>query len=145
MRQLQRVLSLVYPDQCVLCDTRVEQQGGLCGDCWKSTPFLTGLVCHGCGMSLPGTENDHVYCDECLSMPRPWSAGRAALEYKDAGRRIVQYSSDDLDLVNRARGLSEVPLGTVFEILSAEHKTSVHGRLHVLHGRQMQEPNQDVP
>lgn len=101
MRQLQRVLSLVYPNQCVLCDTRVEQQGGLCGDCWKSTPFLTGLVCHSCGVSLPGAESDHVYCDECLAMPRPWSAGRAALEYKDAGRRIVLAlkHADRLDLV----------------------------------------------
>ena len=28
-------------------------------------------------------------CDDCLVVPRPWDAGRAALSYRDGGRRIV--------------------------------------------------------
>ena len=101
MSQLQRVLSLIYPDQCILCEARVEQQGGLCGECWSNTPFLTGLVCHACGVSLPGSDSEQVLCDSCLAMPRPWEAGRAALSYKDAGRRVVLAlkHADRLDLV----------------------------------------------
>ena len=45
----------------------------------------------------------------------------------DAARRIARYSDVDLDLINRSRGLSDVPVGTVLEMLSAEQKTSVHG------------------
>ena len=89
MAKLQRALSLIYPDQCILCETRVSQRGGLCGPCWRETPFLSGLVCDACGVSLPGEEEARAYCDDCLAIPRPWEAGRAALAYRDAGRRIV--------------------------------------------------------
>ncbi|MEO1537495.1 MAG: ComF family protein [Pseudomonadota bacterium] len=101
MHQLQRVVSLIYPDQCVLCETRVEQRGGLCAECWRETPFLTGLLCHSCGVSLPGAADETVHCDECLATPRLWEAGRAALSYKGAGRRIVLAlkHADRLDLV----------------------------------------------
>ena len=101
MRQLQRALSLIYPDQCVVCETRVEEQGGLCGPCWRETPFLTGLLCHACGASLPGHEEDATFCDDCMVMVRPWHMGRAAMAYRDAGRRIVLSlkHGDRLDLV----------------------------------------------
>jgi len=100
MQQLQRALSLLYPDQCILCEARVDQHGGLCGSCWSQMPFLTGLVCHTCGVSLPGTETHHVLCDDCLATPRPWEAGRAALTYRDAARRVVLSfkHADRLDL-----------------------------------------------
>ncbi len=101
MRQMQRALSLIYPDQCILCETRVEQRGGLCAECWRETPFLTGLVCDACGSSLPGEGHEQEYCDGCLTTPRPWEAGRAALSYRDAGRRVVLAlkHADRLDLV----------------------------------------------
>lgn len=89
MRGLQRALSWVYPAQCLLCTTLVERQGGLCPDCWRATPFLTGLVCDGCGCALPGRSDVLESCDDCLAMPRPWEAGRAALSYRELGRRIV--------------------------------------------------------
>ncbi len=101
MQRLQRALSVVYPDQCILCETRVEQSGGLCADCWRATPFISGLVCDACGVSLPGTELEKSFCDDCLATPRPWEAGRAVLSYRDSGRRVVLAlkHADRLDLV----------------------------------------------
>ena len=101
MKQMQRVLSMIYPDQCVLCETRIAESGGLCAGCWSQTPFLNGLVCHTCGASLPGADAGEVFCDDCLAMPRPWEVGRAALSYRDAGRRIVLAlkHADRLDIV----------------------------------------------
>ena len=32
-----------------------------------------------------------------------------------------------MELINKSRGLSDVPVGTVLEVLSSEYKTSVHG------------------
>jgi predicted amidophosphoribosyltransferase len=104
MRQLQRALALIYPNQCVMCDTRVDLPGALCGPCWRDTPFLTGLVCHACGTSLPGDEDQATFCDDCLTMPRPWAMGRAALAYRDKGRRVVLAlkHGDRLDLMPAA-------------------------------------------
>ncbi len=98
---MQRALSLIYPDQCILCETRVGQRGGLCAECWRETPFISGLVCDACGVSLPGTDAGEVFCDDCLALPRPWELGRAALSYRETGRCVVLAlkHADRLDLV----------------------------------------------
>lgn len=90
MRGLQHALTLIYPDQCVLCPRLVDGVGSLCAECWRDMPFLVGAVCDLCGASLPGSEDDHInHCDDCLAMQRPWSKGRAALSYRDSARRMV--------------------------------------------------------
>lgn len=99
---MQSLLRLIYPDQCVLCDELVEEGGGLCGRCWSGVPFILGLTCDLCGAPLPG-EGDGVavHCDDCMSIARPWEAGRAALVYRDQARRLVLAlkHGDRLDLV----------------------------------------------
>ena len=87
---MQALLHLVYPPQCLTCDARVTTDFGLCAQCWRDTPFITGLTCTKCGAPLPGEDNAvDVLCDDCLAIARPWSQGRAALLYKDNARKLV--------------------------------------------------------
>ena len=90
MALIQQALAMIYPDQCVLCSEFVDGQGALCASCWRDMPFQSGHACDLCGASLLG-EGDGIadHCDDCIHQPRPWSRGRAALSYRDAGRRIV--------------------------------------------------------
>lgn len=63
---------------------------GLCGSCWRDTPFIAGLCCDTCGAPLPGEDRGgDVYCDDCLKITRPWQKGRAAVLYRDNGRRLI--------------------------------------------------------
>ena len=80
---------------------------GLCGACWRETPFVTGLVCDQCGIPLPGQDpGQRVQCDECLTIARPWSRGRAAMLYRDRARQMVlQFKhADRQDLARPAGG-----------------------------------------
>jgi predicted amidophosphoribosyltransferase len=47
---------LIYPPQCLTCGALVTTDFGLCGACWRDTPFISGLVCDQCGTPLPGEE-----------------------------------------------------------------------------------------
>ncbi len=99
------LLHLVYPPQCVACDAMVTTDFGLCADCWRDTPFITGLVCDQCGTPLPGQDPGHaVHCDDCLTIARPWSRGRAAMLYRDKAREMVLglKHGDRLDLARSA-------------------------------------------
>lgn len=90
MGAMQRVLSLIYPNQCVLCTELVDGSGALCGSCWREIDFLSGHVCDFCGAQLPGSSDGTTdSCDDCLATHRPWKRGRAALSYRGAGRRLV--------------------------------------------------------
>ena len=88
--QFQTALAAVYPPRCLTCGEMVEGDFGLCGPCWRDTAFIGGTVCDCCGLPLPGTSGgEAVQCDACLVSPRPWVQGRAALLYRDTGRRLV--------------------------------------------------------
>ncbi|MEZ5753339.1 MAG: double zinc ribbon domain-containing protein [Paracoccaceae bacterium] len=86
---MQALLRLIYPPQCLSCRDAVDADFGLCPACWRDTPFITGLICDGCGTPLPGEETAAVHCDDCLTLARPWDQGRAALLYRDKGRSFV--------------------------------------------------------
>ena len=87
---MQGALQLLYPPQCISCAAPVQSDFGLCADCWRETPFIAGLVCDQCGVPLPGQDGgERVRCDDCMTIARPWDRGRAALMYRDNGRRLV--------------------------------------------------------
>jgi ComF family protein len=102
---MQALLHVLYPPQCLTCDARVTTDFGLCGDCWRGTPFASGMVCDQCGVPLPGQDSTEVaVCDDCISIARPWARGRAALVYKDNARHLVLAlkHGDRLDLARPA-------------------------------------------
>lgn len=104
---LQAMLRLIYPPQCLGCEELVTSDFGLCGPCWRDTPFIAGLVCDSCGLPLPGEDlGEPVYCDDCLTIARPWMRGRAALLYAGNGRKMVLQlkHGDRLDLAKPAGG-----------------------------------------
>lgn len=89
-RGLQTAVSLIYPPRCLGCGGLVDADFGLCGTCWRDTGFIGGTVCDACGVPLPGGGDlASPHCDACLVTPRPWTQGRAALIYRDMGRRLV--------------------------------------------------------
>jgi len=87
---LQTGLRLIYPTTCLTCDALVDADHGLCGPCWRDTPFVSAPLCNGCGAPLTG---DHTaageLCDDCLRTERPWTAGRTAMLYGGNARRLV--------------------------------------------------------
>ena len=104
---MQAALHLLYPPQCISCGGAVISDFGLCADCWRATPFISGLVCDQCGTPLPGPDRtERVLCDDCLTIARPWERGRSALLYGDNARSLVLAlkHGDRMDLARPAAG-----------------------------------------
>ena len=87
---LQTGLDAIYPARCLTCGSVVDGDFGLCGPCWRDTAFIGGTVCDACGVPLPGADDgDTPHCDTCLETPRIWARGRAAMIYRNTGRKLV--------------------------------------------------------
>ncbi|UWR24052.1 ComF family protein [Sulfitobacter sp. S190] len=81
---------MIYPPRCLTCGDMVESDFGLCGGCWRDTAFVGGLVCDACGVPLQaGGQTGIQHCDTCLGSAPPWTRGRAAMIYRDTGRKMV--------------------------------------------------------
>lgn len=90
MHRFQTAMRIIYPAQCLGCSGIVESSFGLCGECWRKTPFIHGATCRQCSSPLIGPEVDEAdVCDTCLETARPWKAGHAVLRYSGYGRKIV--------------------------------------------------------
>ena len=84
------MLELVYPPRCMGCGELTESDFGLCGPCWRDTPFIGGTVCDSCGAPVVGERDGfRIDCDDCLKTPRPWQEGRAALLYQGRARALI--------------------------------------------------------
>ncbi|SFR00325.1 double zinc ribbon domain-containing protein [Poseidonocella sedimentorum] len=104
---LQTALRVVYPARCLGCGEMVEGEFGLCGSCWRQTPFIEGPLCHLCGAHVPGGAGpmefaEEIVCEACTETPRPWDAGRAALHYEGRARQLIlQLKHSDRDDIAR--------------------------------------------
>ncbi len=87
---MQTAVNAVFPPECISCAALVDTNFGLCASCWGETPFITGAACDKCGSPLPGASpEDGLRCDDCLTIARPWSKGRAVFTYAGNGRKLV--------------------------------------------------------
>ncbi|WP_424832015.1 double zinc ribbon domain-containing protein [Ruegeria sp.] len=89
-RGIQTVVEMIYPPRCLSCGDLTEADFGLCGPCWRDTPFIGGTVCDSCGLPVTGVRDGfRIDCDDCLKTPRPWHDGRAALLYQGRARSLI--------------------------------------------------------
>ena len=97
----------IYPSSCVACGARTDADFGVCAPCWRDSHFIVGTACTGCGAPLPGEAVEGLdICDDCREITRPWGRGRAVLEYRDTGRRMVmQLKHGDRTDLARPMGL----------------------------------------
>ena len=87
---MQGLIRAIYPARCLSCGALTDDDFGLCGPCWRDTGFIGGTVCDLCGTPLPGDARDEaVHCDDCLTIARPWTRGRAVFLYSGTGRKLV--------------------------------------------------------
>lgn len=87
--KLQSAIRFLFPPQCISCRAETGEEFGLCGACWREMPFNSGLSCDGCGQPLPGDDDGKELCDTCLTAPKAWQRGRAALIYEGTARRLI--------------------------------------------------------
>jgi predicted amidophosphoribosyltransferase len=89
------VLTLAYPQTCVICGESVEQRrfGVACESCWKEARIFTDAeaICWKCGLSAPAEVavefRDQVRCRSCDDMA--FTAARAVGTYEGALRESV--------------------------------------------------------
>jgi ComF family protein len=83
------VLDAVLPPACLLCDTRVAKQGGLCPGCWGTMRFIERPFCEVLGMPFAYDMGSGTVSPAAIADPPPFDRLRASVLYSDGARRMV--------------------------------------------------------
>lgn len=86
---VEKALDLLFPPQCLLCETFVSRFGVLCAQCWPAIGFIAPPYCIRCGLPFAYTLGEGAVCAECIRDSPPYAQARAALRYDDASRKLV--------------------------------------------------------
>lgn len=85
-----KLLDLVFPRRCPICDEVVGGTGQLiCEGCKGAVMYVTGAVCLKCGKKLATEEEE--YCYDCAKRPHYYKSGTAPFEYKSVSSAIYRF------------------------------------------------------
>lgn len=86
---LGRTLDFVVPPSCPICRTIVQDDGGLCGSCWRQVPWIEDPVCDRLGLPLAYDLGPGAVSAEALANPPQFDRLRAACTYEGIAPRLV--------------------------------------------------------
>ncbi|NBJ91204.1 ComF family protein [Parablautia muri] len=85
-----RILDLIFPKRCVVCDEITEQMGeSVCGKCRKKIIYIKEPVCMKCGKQLKREEQE--YCRDCEKRRHSYIRGTALYDYGSMADSIFRF------------------------------------------------------
>lgn len=86
---LTHVTNTIFPPRCFSCNSRVQQQGMLCSECWRDIQFITAPQCLCCGYPFASHESEAVLCGECQFSRPLFRSARSAMRYNQYSARLI--------------------------------------------------------
>lgn len=105
-----RLLDLIYPPSCALCDGGLRDARSLCDPCRASLPRLTPPFCSVCGEGFDGLIDGPFECPNCRDLDFAFEFARPALLYDEQA----------MGLIHRLKYGREVHLARELGALAAE-------------------------
>jgi len=88
----ERLLNLLYPRRCPLCDEPVPVTDELiCHTCERKMRYIEGARCRKCGKKL--ADDTKLYCEDCEKRRHAFDYGYALYAYRDMHESIYRYKS----------------------------------------------------
>jgi ComF family protein len=100
-----KVVDVLLPPLCLLCDEPVGETGTVCPACWGRLRFISPPFCAGCGTPFDFPVDAGTLCASCLTDPPVFKGARAALIYDDASRALILgFKHGDKTYLSKALG-----------------------------------------
>lgn len=84
-----RLLAIALPPRCLNCGLDVDDQAGLCPDCWRRVAFLGPPLCACCGAPFDFALPEPALCAACIGHPPPFERVRSACRYDDGIKGVI--------------------------------------------------------
>ena len=109
-RAAERILDLLYPPVCALCDMSLSHGRALCHDCNENLPRLKNPFCEFCGEAFPGKIERSFACPNCQDLKFAF----------DFARPATVRDERTLELVHRLKYGREIHLARELGLIAGE-------------------------
>ena len=88
------IVNLLLPPRCIKCGKVLQEQNGLCADCFNKINFISEPLCYQCGRPFESSSRvkykTKQYCGECLRHKKHlFTLQRSAFIYDNESKDIV--------------------------------------------------------
>jgi len=88
MKLINRLSLLIFPPKCASCLKVIGKRTIFCGSCMPDIPFVDGITCEKCGISLSADFSSPI-CGRCRRRNFHFDKNISALEHSGKGRQAV--------------------------------------------------------
>lgn len=86
---LQRILDLIYPPSCHLCQAPLEDGSYLCADCHDTAHRIDHPYCETCSEAFDGAIDGAFDCPNCHQLRFDFDFARSALKNSESNRKLI--------------------------------------------------------
>lgn len=86
---LSQALNLIFPPQCLNCDTLVPTHGTLCNGCWQQLHFITDPMCACCGLPFEYAIGEGALCAACIEEMPLFEKSRSILVFDETSKTLI--------------------------------------------------------
>ncbi len=83
------MVDALLPPRCLSCNVVVGQGGGLCGQCWSATEFITAPYCARLGTPFPFDPGEDVESPAAIANPPNFDRARAVARFDGPARDLI--------------------------------------------------------
>ncbi|PIV54739.1 ComF family protein [Candidatus Desantisbacteria bacterium CG_4_10_14_0_8_um_filter_48_22] len=87
------LLNFIYPPRCLACSKLLEDNAGLCGQCFEEIRIIVDPYCQRCGMPLDPPEAfkgiETPLCADCRNHRRPFALARSIGRYEGVLKKCI--------------------------------------------------------
>lgn len=87
-----KIVNFIFPAQCVICRTFIENNDGICYECLNKIDFITDPKCAYCGYPFEikfSNKNNLYVCPRCLKLKPKFDKCVSSVRYNDASKKII--------------------------------------------------------
>lgn len=89
----EKFIDFILPPRCISCSKSMQQDIGVCSDCFKRIDFISAPFCKKCGMPLENTNqknNKKILCGACIKNKNEiFRMQRFAIKYNDMSKNMI--------------------------------------------------------
>ncbi|WP_410519968.1 ComF family protein [Candidatus Lariskella endosymbiont of Hedychridium roseum] len=86
---LNKLLNILFPPECITCNSEITEAYTMCDLCWKKLDFITEPNCAKCSLPIQSIALEQKCDINCLHIQHQYSTAKSVFVYESVTRELI--------------------------------------------------------